>query len=98
MPPRTCLVTVTDCRGIRHTAEVRADSLFEAAGLAIQAFRATEWVDDIGPATRLEVEVKEPAVRHTVTLQQLQRWVESTAVTPADRIQREKLKALLGNN
>jgi hypothetical protein len=27
-----------------------------------------------GPATRLEIEVREPAVKHAVTVAQLQRW------------------------
>jgi hypothetical protein len=32
----TCLVTVTDVRGIRHTVEVQAESLFEAAALEVR--------------------------------------------------------------
>lgn len=33
VPPRSCLVTLTDSRGIRHSVEVTAESLFEAGGL-----------------------------------------------------------------
>jgi hypothetical protein len=33
--------------------------------------------------TQLEVEVREPAVRHTVTVQQIQLWAASAATTPA---------------
>jgi hypothetical protein len=30
--------------------------------------------EQAGPATGLEVEIKEPVVRHVVTLQQIKRW------------------------
>jgi hypothetical protein len=95
MPPRTCLVTVTDVRGIRHTVEVQAETLYEAAALALQALRAARWVEDLGPATRLEVEVPEPSVKHSVTVQQLRRWAEASAITPADRIRKDQVKAML---
>jgi hypothetical protein len=103
MPPRTCIVTLTDSRGIRHSVEVKAESLFEAAGLALHALRSAsdatgksgEWVDTIGPATKLDVEVREPVVRHTITVQQLERYIESTARTPADSIRKERLRSML---
>jgi hypothetical protein len=68
--------TDSPLRGIRHTAEVTADSLFEAAVLAPQAFRASGWVEGVGVATRLEVEVRAATTRHVVTVGQLQRWTE----------------------
>jgi hypothetical protein len=39
--------------------------------------------DSPGPATPLEVEVREPTVRHTVTLLQVQRWLEEGTTNPA---------------
>ena len=96
MAVRVCSVSFTDARGIRHSADVQATSLFEAAALALGIFGKAIWLEDKpGPGTRLEVDVKEPAVRHTVTVQQLTKWAESTAVTPADRLQREAVKRLL---
>jgi hypothetical protein len=68
MPPRPCLVTVTDGRGIRHAVEVQANSLYEAAALGLQALKSAEWVEEIGSAISLEVEIHEPVVRHTVTV------------------------------
>jgi hypothetical protein len=38
MPLRTCAVTFTDARGVKHTAEVTAETLFEAAILGLQIF------------------------------------------------------------
>jgi hypothetical protein len=76
--------------------ELTATSLYESAAAALQIFRKTRWLEDgPGPTTRLEIEVHEPAVRHTVTVQQLQRWAESTAVTPDDRLKKNRVKMLL---
>jgi hypothetical protein len=72
--PRPCIVTLTDLRGIRHVAEVNADSLFEAAVVAPHAFRASGWTEGIGPATRVEVEVRLPITRHVVSVGQIERW------------------------
>ena len=48
-----------------------------------------------GPLTRLRVEVREPAVEHSLTIQQLKRWADRTPLSPAERIRKERLKALL---
>ncbi len=47
---RTCRVSFQDAEGIAHSVEVTAQSLFEAAVLAIKAFRAAEWMES-GPGT-----------------------------------------------
>jgi len=55
------------------------------------------WVEDApGPATRLEIEVREPVVRHTVTLAQLHRCASGATRSPAERIRRERMRQLLG--
>ena len=47
-----------------------AESLFEAGVLAANAFHKAGWLEEApGLAFRLEIEVREPAVKHTVTLQ-----------------------------
>jgi hypothetical protein len=98
VPPRTCLVTLTDSRGIRHSVEVTAESLFEAGVLAVSAFRKAGWVEEPpGVASRLEIEVREPAMKHTVTLAQLQRWANGATRSPAERIRRERMRQLLTN-
>ena len=47
-------------RGVRHTEEVQAESLFEAAILGVRTFKGDPWVEQVGPATVLEIEVREP--------------------------------------
>jgi hypothetical protein len=69
--------------------ELTASSLYESAAAALQVFRKNRWMDDRpGPMTRLEIDVHEPAVRHVVTVQQLHKWAESTAVTPDERLKK----------
>ena len=64
MAARTCLVTVTDLRGIRQSVKVIAESVFEAAARALSALRRDAWIDGIGPATRLVIQVPQPAIAH----------------------------------
>ena len=89
------MVSVTNPVGITHAVEVQAESLFEAAALALAALKKEGWTDPIGPATRLEVEVRPPAVRHTLSVIQLQRWLATAASSPHERVMKERLKALL---
>ena len=76
-PPRVCDVTVTDARGIQHRVEVTAESLYDAGVLAIAALRRAGWAEGPGSTgSRLEIEVREPPVKHVVTMAQLQRWAD----------------------
>ncbi len=95
MPIQTCSVTVTDFGGIRHTVEVTAESLFEAAAAGIAVFRGAPWIEEIGPGTRLEVEVRSPTVRHAVTVLQIQKWLELGINTPSETLRKKKVGELL---
>jgi hypothetical protein len=92
---RTCSVSFSDQRGIRHAVEVQAESLFEAAVLAVQTFRQDPWLERIGPATVLDVEVRPPATRHAVTLQQVERWLAGATPNPSEASKKAKLKMIL---
>ena len=48
-----------------------------------------------GPPARLEIEVREPAVKHTGTLAQLQRWANGATRSPAEKVRRERMRQLL---
>src|SRR5258706_16266094 len=54
VPARTCAVSFVDLRGIRHTAEVQADSLYEAVVLAVRVFRRDPWIERLGPGAVLD--------------------------------------------
>jgi hypothetical protein len=96
VPPRSCVVSFSDSRRVKHSVEVTAESLFEAAALGLSLLRAHEWVEPPGPATRLEIQIGQPTVTHEVSILQLQRWSESTAVTPAERLRKNRVRKMLG--
>lgn len=97
MAARTCLVTVTDMRGIKHVAEVTADTLFEAAVLGLAALKSDEWNGEIGPSTRLEIRVQAPATTHVLSVQQIERWLDGGAKSPNEQVRKRKLKEMLSN-
>src|ERR1700730_12155490 len=94
-PARTCVVSVTDVRGGRHVVVVQAETLYEAAVLAVAALKADGWTGPVGPALRLDVQVQGPVITHTISLQQVQRWLEGAPGSPIERVRKDKLKALL---
>ena len=95
MPLRLCAVSFADVRGIRHTVEVQAESLFEGAILAVRTFRGDPWIEHVGPATVLDIEVRESVAKHAITMMQVERWLEGESTSPAEGVKKAKLKDLL---
>ena len=87
-----CLVSYLDTSGIRHSVEVDAQSLYEAAVLAIRVFRE----HDCEPreANRLEIEVRSSVV-HTLTMRKIHDWLNGGAKTPKEAVTKERLRELL---
>ena len=83
MSLKLCAVSFTDVRGIKHTADVEAESLYEAAVQGIRRLNQDPWIERIGPGTKLEIEVREPAVTHALSAEQ------------AEATRKAKLKLLL---
>jgi hypothetical protein len=92
---RTCTVSFTDAEGLRHSVNVQAETLYEAAALAIRAFR--EHQCGPGPGSQLEVKERSPEVTHTVAMSKVHDWLESSAKSPRDRLVKERLKGLLAS-
>jgi hypothetical protein len=86
------MVSYLDTSGIRHSVEVDAQSLYEAAVLAIRIFRE----HDCEPreANRLEIEVRSSVV-HTLTIRKIYDWLNGGAKTPKEAVTKERLRALL---
>jgi hypothetical protein len=95
-PGRPASFPSTGPTGIRHSVEVTAETLYEAAALGLSLLRKADWGDVVGTGTMLEVQVREPATTHTVTVQQIQRWCDGVAVSPEEVLKRRKVKELLG--
>lgn len=92
---RLCSVTFTSATGISHSVAVEAETLFEAAGLGLARLKADGWVEGLGPGTKLEIHVREPGSAHTVSVQQLERWMNSTVCSPADTLRKARVRNLL---
>src|SRR5262249_31584674 len=95
VPVRSCVVSFQDHQGIRHAVDVEAESLYEAAVHGVCRLSADPWLERIGPATVLDVEVREPATKHSISLQHVERWLGSTNASPAEASRKAKLKMML---
>jgi hypothetical protein len=86
-------VSFCDLAGMRHSVEVPADSLYEAAALALAAFRRSLAVDPPGSATRLVVSVpRGEAERHEVKVQAVEEWLACQGRTPKEQALKRRLR------
>ena len=88
-------MSFVDVRGIRHSVELTADSLFEAAAMGLKVLRDGEWNDPPNQSTVLEVEVRNPPVTHTVSVQQLGRWLNGASSSPRESMKKIALRKML---
>src|SRR5437868_159331 len=86
---KPCIISFVDTDGLRHSVELEANSLYEAAALAVRTFR--QHGCGPGSGTRLEVEVRS-AVTHTITLKKLEDWIAGRARSPKETLAKEKVK------
>jgi hypothetical protein len=94
MKVRICQISFTTTSGIRHSAEIQADSLYEAAVEGIKAI-SQQWGEQPGLVTPIIVEVKAPTITHQLTLQQIQHWLESGCNSPKDKVTKDRLRKRL---
>ena len=95
MSSRLCIVSFQSPSGIVHSVEVQAESLYEAAALGLARLKRDGWIDGLGPATKLEIDARFPGTHHVVSVQQLQRWIDSTTDSPVEMLRKAKLKQFL---
>jgi hypothetical protein len=81
---KTCTVSFSDPEGVRHSVEVGAETLYEAAVLALKSFREHDCGP--GPAAHLAVEVKSPSVTHTVVTRSIEEWPNGGAKSPKEAL------------
>jgi len=93
-----CGVSYLDSRNIEHAVDVTADSLFEAAAVAVRAFREGALMDDLPvPGTELRIAVFPLPVEHKVRLQRVEQWAQTgTVKSPVEMLRRERVRELLG--
>ncbi len=95
---KLCEVSFRDARGLRHTVEVSADSLYEAAALALKSFRGSGFAGELHPggATELAVSVRSEAESHQVCVRQVETWVYGAGKTPREQALKTRLREQLG--
>lgn len=91
---KACTVSFQDSSGVRHAVEVGAETLYEAAVLALKAFREHDCAP--GPAASLDIDVKSPSIRHTVVTRKVEEWLRGGARSPNEALEKRRLKELLG--
>ena len=87
-----CIVSYLDTEGVRHSVEVEAQSLYEAAVLAVRVFKKHNCPP--GEGSRLEIEVRS-AVTHTITLKKIRDWINGGAKSPNEAVMKKRLRELL---
>ena len=93
---RKCFVTFRDAEGVEHSAEVAAESLYEAAILALRRFRQSSWSREATFGTgMLRVEVWEPPIVHRVSIADLENWLNRSGGKPHEIALRRKLQQKL---
>ena len=85
---------MTDPDGVKRSVQVTAETLFEAAAMAVHAFKKDGFTNFVSNV--FEIEVREPVVKHQVSIGQIRKWLDSSVQDPRERVRREKLKALVG--
>ena len=95
MAVRLCTVSFKSATGVSHSVEVEAESLYEAAARGLARLKKGGWVEGLGPGTRLEIQVREPATHHVITVERLRRWIHGTTISPVETLRKAKLKHLL---
>jgi hypothetical protein len=95
VPLRSCMVSFTGPTGVRHSVEVMGESLYEAAAVGLNALKNDGWVEVIAPGTTLQVQVREPATTHEISVAQLRRWCDGIAVSPDETLKKRRLEELL---
>ena len=92
---KTCTVSFCDPGGVRHSVEVGAETLYEAAVLALKSFREHDFAP--GPAAELSIEVRSPSITHTVATAKIESWLDGGAKSPKEAIEKRRLKELFSS-
>ena len=81
---------------MRHSVEVAASSLYEAAVIALKEFRSGQLtVVFTGRGTKLNVEVRVPAESHEITVAQVESWLQSRGKSPQEQSIKVRLSELV---
>jgi hypothetical protein len=96
VPLRTCRVSFTDTDGVNHEVEVQAESVFEAAAIALRGFRDDDWSAEGSHWTgALDIVVQQPAVTHKLLVEKFHAFLKAQGGSPREITRRQKLNRIL---
>jgi len=78
-----------------HTAEVTAQSLFEAVAQALRVFREHDWNDEPTGSASVVVTIKPAEVEYRVRIKDFQSWLDSAPRSPAEMALKRRLRDIL---
>ena len=78
-----------DDSGLRHSLDVDAGSLFEAAAMGLEAFKRAECTSRFPEHVQLEVRTSDRQFK--VALYQLKEWAGRNAKSPREKILKQRL-------
>ena len=87
-----CFVSYVDTSGIRHQVEVEADSMYEAAALAVRTFKDHDC--EPGAMGQLEVEIR-TSITHALTVKKLHDWLNGGAKSPNEGGLKDRLRQIV---
>ena len=89
---RSCVVSYQDNQGIRHSAEVTAETLYEAAVLGLKALDVNQrFTHNI----TIDVRVKNPETTHSVSGAVLEAWLARPAKSATEQALKSRLKGVM---
>ena len=91
-----CVVKLRDAEGVEHAAQVSAESLYEAACLALRRFRRSAWSrETVVDAGMLRVEVWESPTIYKISVASLEKWLAQGGGSPREVVLRQKIRGLM---
>lgn len=89
-----CVVSFLDTDGLRHSVEVEAEGLYEAAVLGLAAFKKHDIELSANGLHTLDVEVRS-SITHSVPVRKVYQWLQQGVRTPKEAVLKERLRGLL---
>ena len=90
---KQCVVSFKDTEGFRHSVEIQAESLYEAAAMAAHSFNEHGCAP--GTAAEIQIEVRAPSVIHSTTMKRVTEWIDGGAKGPREKVLKDRLKGLM---
>ncbi len=97
MPIQKCKVSFVDRRGVHHSVEVQAATVFEAVCRASAIFKHSV-VEDPTWAAEFVVEVVDKPKAFRVKTEELKKWLARNGRSPRELVEKKRLKEMLGED